>query len=419
MRSSRSTSTSRRPRRSTTCAGDSPAPGGPSPRPSTTGRRAYRSPTCRRSAAYWGDGYDWRATERGSTPARSSRPDRRARHPLSPRPLAGTRCPPARAHPRVAGLHRRVPRGDRTADRPRRPRRRRRGRLPRGVPVAARATASPTSRRPRAGTSRRIAEAWATLMARLGYERYGAQGGDWGSAVTTTLGRQRPRPLAGIHVNMVRSAPPGRRRRLTDASGRPSTTRGTPSSGAPATNQQSTRPQTLGYGLVDSPAGQAAWIVEKFWAWTDCDGHPRRRPQPRRAARQRDALLAHRRRVRRRRGSTGRASAGPQRDRCPVPTGCSIFPGEIRPTLAALGRAALHEPPLLERARPRRPLRRLRAARALRRRGALLLSIAPLAVRGAAGRALVGAAPPLFASDRDPEVGPAPENDIDTHPGSA
>ena len=60
--------------------------------------------------------------------------------------------------------------------------------------------------------------------------------------------------------------------------------------------QQSTRPQTLGYGLVDSPAGQAAWIVEKFWAWTDCDGHPENVLTPRRAARQRDALLAARHR---------------------------------------------------------------------------------------------------------------------------
>ena len=60
--------------------------------------------------------------------------------------------------------------------------------------------------------------------------------------------------------------------------------------------QQSTRPQTLGYGLVDSPAGQAAWILEKFWAWTDCDGHPENVAHPRRAARQRDALLAHRNR---------------------------------------------------------------------------------------------------------------------------
>ena len=58
--------------------------------------------------------------------------------------------------------------------------------------------------------------------------------------------------------------------------------------------QQSTRPQTLGYGLVDSPAGQAAWIVEKFWAWTDYDGHPEDAVVAGRAARQRDALLAAR-----------------------------------------------------------------------------------------------------------------------------
>ncbi len=72
--------------------------------------------------------------------------------------------------------------------------------------------------------------------------------------------------------------------------------------------QQSTRPQTLGYGLADSPSGQAAWIVEKFWSWMDCDGHPENVVIARRAARQRDAVLAARTPLRRRRGCTGRAS---------------------------------------------------------------------------------------------------------------
>ena len=60
--------------------------------------------------------------------------------------------------------------------------------------------------------------------------------------------------------------------------------------------QQSTRPQTLGYALVDSPLGQAAWIIEKFWAWTDCDGQPGKCADPRRDARQHHALLADRQR---------------------------------------------------------------------------------------------------------------------------
>jgi len=120
----------------------------------------------------------------------------------------------------------------------------------------------------------RIAEAWDELMVRLGYQRYGAQGGDWGAAVTTQIGRNQ-RHCVAIHTNM----PFGRRPKdLHDP---------TPDEVAALerlgyyrkwdsgySKQQSTRPQTLGYGLVDSPVGQLAWIVEKFWSWMDCDGHP-------------------------------------------------------------------------------------------------------------------------------------------------
>ena len=121
-----------------------------------------------------------------------------------------------------------------------------------------------------------IAKAWAELMRRLGYERYGAQGGDWGSAVTTALGQHDPEHCVGIHLNMV-PAGPGR------SSAEDLTPQETAALAALAehdrwgtgySKQQSTRPQTLGYGLVDSPAAQAAWVIEKFWAWTDCDGHP-------------------------------------------------------------------------------------------------------------------------------------------------
>jgi pimeloyl-ACP methyl ester carboxylesterase len=122
----------------------------------------------------------------------------------------------------------------------------------------------------------RIADAWAQLMAQLGYERYGAQGGDWGAMVTTSLGQQDVEHVAGIHLNMA-IAPPGPED-LNDL---------TPQEQAALDNmayysrwgsgystQQASRPQTLGYGLVDSPAAQCAWVVEKFWDWTDCDGHP-------------------------------------------------------------------------------------------------------------------------------------------------
>jgi pimeloyl-ACP methyl ester carboxylesterase len=122
----------------------------------------------------------------------------------------------------------------------------------------------------------RIAAAWVELMARLGYERYGAQGGDWGSAVTTSVGLQDPSHLAGIHLNMP-IVPPG----SITFENLSETEQAAVAAMAHYqqwesgySKQQSTRPQTVGYGLVDSPVGQCAWIVEKFWAWTDCNGHP-------------------------------------------------------------------------------------------------------------------------------------------------
>ena len=123
----------------------------------------------------------------------------------------------------------------------------------------------------------RIAAAWATLMDRLGYDRYYAQGGDWGSAVTSALGAQDPTHCAGIHITLAMGARP-------PAGAEPGAEPGPDERlalqrakfyrdwDAGYSKQQATRPQTLGYGLTDSPVGQAAWILEKFWAWTDCDG---------------------------------------------------------------------------------------------------------------------------------------------------
>jgi pimeloyl-ACP methyl ester carboxylesterase len=120
----------------------------------------------------------------------------------------------------------------------------------------------------------KIAEAWETLMVRLGYKRYGAQGGDWGSAVTTQIGRNRGHCVA-IHTNMPLGRPPSDLDNPTEdekqALARWEYYRNWDSG---YYKQQSTRPQTLGYGLVDSPVGQLAWIVEKFGSWMDCDGHP-------------------------------------------------------------------------------------------------------------------------------------------------
>lgn len=122
----------------------------------------------------------------------------------------------------------------------------------------------------------RTARAWAALMSRLGYERYGAQGGDWGSFVTTLLGSIDPDHCAGIHLNMAIAGPAGDEGEPTDAERKAL-------ADVEAYNQhdsgymkvQSTRPQTLAYALTDSPAGQAAWILEKFWSWVDHDGDPR------------------------------------------------------------------------------------------------------------------------------------------------
>ncbi len=121
----------------------------------------------------------------------------------------------------------------------------------------------------------KIAQAWETLMRRLGYDRYGAQGGDWGAAVTTQIGRNRGH-CVGIHLNMPIARPAaGSGGDLTEDEQQALAAYTQHRQwGTGYSKQQSTRPQTLGYGLVDSPVGQLAWIVEKFWAWTDCDGHP-------------------------------------------------------------------------------------------------------------------------------------------------
>lgn len=123
-------------------------------------------------------------------------------------------------------------------------------------------------------TVERIALAWDTLMTRLGYDHYGAQGGDWGAAVTTQIGRNGGGCI-GIHLNMPIAGPTGD---LSDPSPEERDALAAQHHyqqwEAGYSKQQSTRPQTLGYGLADSPAGQLAWIVEKLYAWSDCDGHP-------------------------------------------------------------------------------------------------------------------------------------------------
>ena len=124
---------------------------------------------------------------------------------------------------------------------------------------------------------RRVAAAFAELMARLGYSTYGAQGGDWGASISRALGLLDAPHVAGVHLNMLTSGAPSNteleglttseRERLGDLSRYMDDMSG-------YAKLQQTRPQTLAYGLADSPAFQLAWIAEKFREWTDCDGDP-------------------------------------------------------------------------------------------------------------------------------------------------
>ncbi len=123
---------------------------------------------------------------------------------------------------------------------------------------------------------RKIAAAWNKLMLRLGYDRYFAQGGDWGGLVTATIGMQNLGNCEAIHLNIVIVEPdPATMDDLTDLE--KSALAGTQhyfDNDSGYSKQQSTRPQTIGYGLTDSPAGQLAWVLEKYWSWMDCNGHP-------------------------------------------------------------------------------------------------------------------------------------------------
>ncbi len=183
----------------------------------------------------------------------------------------------------------------------------------------------------------RIADAWAVLMSRLGYERFGAQGGDWGAIVTQLLARRHADRLVGMHLNMVTVRRPDDDDTPLDAADQ---------AGVDAMlafretemgylQIQATKPQSLGVGLNDSPAGLAAWIVEKFRTWSDNDGDVER-------AFTRDQLLtnvmvywvtgtvnsANRLYYEFRRGGGMRGPA-PRPGDPRVPTGCAVYPHEI------------------------------------------------------------------------------------------
>ena len=120
----------------------------------------------------------------------------------------------------------------------------------------------------------RIAHAWTVLMTRLGYRRYGAQGSDWGTSVSASVGQHDPQHVVGIHLTPP-LAPPDPAT-LDDLTKRERAALASLEQSAKWDSgyslEHATRPQTIGYGLVDSPAALCAWVIEKFWAWTDNDG---------------------------------------------------------------------------------------------------------------------------------------------------
>jgi pimeloyl-ACP methyl ester carboxylesterase len=120
----------------------------------------------------------------------------------------------------------------------------------------------------------RVAEAEIELMKRLGYAKYGAQGGDWGAMISTQIARMDPAHCAGLHLNMAIAFPAPDAPPLTELEQKWVADFAAFQAGETGYQQiQGTKPQTLGYGLTDSPAGLCAWIVEKFRTWSDCGGN--------------------------------------------------------------------------------------------------------------------------------------------------
>jgi pimeloyl-ACP methyl ester carboxylesterase len=184
----------------------------------------------------------------------------------------------------------------------------------------------------------RIAEAWTVLMARLGYDRYGALGSDWGTSISASIGQQDPEHVVGIHLTPPLAPPDpatfddltkGERAALASLEHSAEWDSG-------YSAEHATRPQTIGYALVDSPAALAAWIVEKFWTWTDSDGDLENvltRDEvldnlmlywlPRTGA---SSVRLYWESIR----QVNEWISGAVSDTVSVPTGCSIFPKELQ-----------------------------------------------------------------------------------------
>ena len=185
------------------------------------------------------------------------------------------------------------------------------------------------------GTSAKaIGQMWGKLMHSLGYERYVAQGGDWGSIITQSMAQTELQHCAGIHLNMPTAAPdPQTMETLTEQEQSALAALDFYSNwDSGYSKQQSTRPQTLAYSLADSPVGQMAWITEKFCFWTDCERDGVKHPEN---SLTRDEILDN---VMMYWLNNCAASSArlywesfnkPNLDPIDIPVGCSIFPREI------------------------------------------------------------------------------------------
>jgi microsomal epoxide hydrolase len=182
-----------------------------------------------------------------------------------------------------------------------------------------------------------VAESNIQLMRQLGYERYGVQGGDWGSAISSWNAVLAPEQVVGLHINLVFAGYPRHKDNPMDGvteaeQKRLSDRQSVMKEGTGYQRIQGTKPQTLGYGLHDSPVGLAAWITEKFHGWTDCHGDIEQSIS-------KDELLTNimiywvtgtitsstRLYYESAHSDNDLAEAG----RIETPTGCAIFPGEL------------------------------------------------------------------------------------------
>ncbi|MFI1488282.1 epoxide hydrolase family protein [Streptomyces sp. NPDC020747] len=191
----------------------------------------------------------------------------------------------------------------------------------------------------------RVAGAWAQLMARLGYDRYGAQGGDWGSIVSRTVGLVDADHVIGVHVNFMETASFGTPEEVgglgPDDKARVERNMQAQTDGGGYFTLQATRPQTIGFALADSPAGQLAWIAEKFHEWTD---NPKGLPG---GAVDRDRVLTDVTLywLTNSAASSARfyyevthSTASPERS--PTPLGVAVFPHDVGPIRSFAERAA-------------------------------------------------------------------------------